>query len=86
MDRATKVTRLLRGSEVDRIRGHARTRRYEDIRRGLLPPPVARSARDKRYPEDEIAALQALEIAGASEDERRALVTALVAARQARAS
>jgi predicted DNA-binding transcriptional regulator AlpA len=81
MAERTCSTRLIRGAEVDHLRGHARTKRYADIAAGLLPPPVVRGPRDSRYPLSEIEAVVAAEIAGASVEERRALVRRLVAAR-----
>ncbi len=81
MERARHIPRLLRGKEVDCLRGHGRTKRYEDIAAGVLVRPIARGVRDKRYPEDEIQALIAAEIRGESVEQRRAHVERLMTAR-----
>jgi hypothetical protein len=80
------LVQMLSGRELDRIRRHGRSKRYDDIRAGVLVPPVARGPRDKRYPANEIAAIQAAEISGASVEERRKLVQKLLAARKKRAA
>ncbi|MFZ3321356.1 MAG: hypothetical protein WA190_03225 [Usitatibacter sp.] len=77
---------LIRGPELDRVRAHGPTKRYEDIKAGLLPPPIKRGRRYSRFILDEIEAVVAAEIRGDSEEQRKALVRQLVAARQTRAS
>jgi prophage regulatory protein len=56
-----------------------------DIQQGLFTPPVPIGARAVGWPADELAALNAARIAGKSDDEIRALVAKLEAARKAAA-
>jgi prophage regulatory protein len=86
-DRKSVAARVyIRGPEVDGVRAHGPTKRYEDIRAGLLPPPIRHGRRYSRFILDEIEAVVAAEIRGDSEEQRRELVRQLVAARQKRAA
>ena len=58
-----------------------RTLQDEQIRDGLLPEPVRISERLSGWPPHELAAIRQARIAGSTEDEIRALVCRLVAAR-----
>lgn len=71
---------LLDGRTVDERRARKRTQRYDDAADGLLPPPI-KIGRMSRWPEHEIDAIIAAEIAGKKPDQIRALVLELVAAR-----
>ena len=54
---------------------------YEQINAGTLPPPVACGPRAKRFISDEIEAVVEARVTGATDEEVRALVKRLVAAR-----
>ena len=54
---------------------------YEWIGRGLMTPPISLGLRSVGWPQYELDALASARIAGKSEDEIRALVLDLVAAR-----
>ncbi|RZL65995.1 MAG: transcriptional regulator [Variovorax sp.] len=56
---------------------------YADIQAGLYTRPVKIGPRASRWPRSEVAALNAARIAGKSNDEIRALVLQLMAARAA---
>jgi len=62
-------------------RGEGRTTFYAGIKDGLITPPLATSARSKRWPDYEADVLIAARIAGLTDDEIRALVIKLEAAR-----
>ena len=61
-------------------RNEAKATTYLRIKQGLLTPPV-KLGRSSAWPEAEIEAINAAIIKGASEDEIRALVKELLAAR-----
>ena len=67
--------------EVLKKRGRSRSAHYQDIQQGLFSPPVAIGARAVGWPDNELETLNAARIAGKTEDEIRALVRNLVAAR-----
>lgn len=66
---------------VLRIRGRSRSAHYKDIQDGLFPHPVRIGLRAVGHPDNELTALNAARIAGQSEEEIRALVVRLEAAR-----
>ena len=74
---------ILRLPTVLRERGRSRSAHYLDIRQGLFTRPVAIGLRAVGWPADEVAALNAARIAGKSDEEIRALVVKLDAARKA---
>ena len=74
---------LLRLPAVLRARGRSRTMHYHDIRQGLFTPPVPVGLRAVGWPSYEVAALNGARIAGKCEEDIRALVTELIAARHA---
>ena len=76
---------ILRLPAVLRERGRSRSAHYMDIQQGLFTPPVPIGARAVGWPADELAMLNAARIAGKTDDEIRALVTKLEAARKAAA-
>jgi prophage regulatory protein len=76
---------ILRLPAVLRERGRSRSAHYMDIQQGLFTPPVPIGARAVGWPADELATLNAARIAGKSNDEIRALVAKLAAARKAAA-
>lgn len=74
---------ILRLPQVKLRTGRGRTMVYADIRDRLLPHPVQIGRRAVGWPSGEIDALIAARIAGKSDDEIRALVARLEAARRA---
>lgn len=73
---------ILRLPAVLRERGRSRSAHYLDIQQGLFTSPVPIGARAVGWPADELAALNSARIAGKSDDEIRALVAKLIAARK----
>lgn len=76
---------ILRLPAVKSESGYSRSTVYLRIAQGLWPKPVSLGARAVGWPASEIAAINAARIAGKSEDEIRALVVKLEAARKAAA-
>jgi prophage regulatory protein len=66
-------------------RGRSRSSHYLDIQQGLFTRPVQIGLRAVGWPACEVAAINAARIAGKSEQEIRALVVKLEAARKATA-
>lgn len=66
---------------VLRIRGRSRSAHYKDIQDGLFPHPVRIGLRAVGHPDNELTELNAARIAGKSDEEIRALVVQLEAAR-----
>jgi prophage regulatory protein len=75
-------TRILRGAAVEYETGESRSTRYNRIGEGLFPKPVRLGPRSVGWPEEEVRALNAARIAGKTNDEIRALVHKLHAARK----
>jgi len=76
---------ILRIPAVLKRRGRTRSGHYADIKSGLFVKPVKISARAVGTPDDEVDALNAARIAGKTDEEIRALVAKLEAARKAAA-
>lgn len=76
------VTTILRLPAVLKCRGKSRSSHYADIKAGLYVKPVLIGSRATGTPENEVAALNAACIAGKSNQEIRALVVKLEAARK----
>ena len=74
--------RILRFPEVKAVSGLSRSTIYLRISEGLFPRPLLLGRRMVGWPESEIGAVNAARIRGASDQEIRALVASLVAARQ----
>lgn len=74
--------RILRLPAVINVYGKSRSTIYDEINRGLIPPPVSLGGRAIGFVESEIDALIRARIAGKSDDEVRALVADLVARRR----
>ncbi|MFT4047934.1 MAG: AlpA family phage regulatory protein [Solimonas sp.] len=74
-------THLCRFPELSACIGLGRTQIYSLIRDGLLMPPVRLGAQSVAWPSDEVDTYVKAKIRGASNDELRALVARLVAAR-----
>ena len=73
---------ILRLPAVLSERGRSRSAHYLDIQQGLFTRPVAIGVRAVGWPADEVAALNVARIAGKTDDEVRALVVKLEAARK----
>ena len=76
---------ILRLPAVKSESGYSRSTIYLRVSQGLWPKPVRLGDRAVGWPAAEVAALNAARIAGKSDDEIRALVTRLEAARRAAA-
>jgi prophage regulatory protein len=68
---------------VSAATGKSRSTIYEDIHRGIFPKPVSLGARAVGWPQHEVEAINRARLAGAGNDELRALVERLHQARQA---
>ncbi|GJL74547.1 AlpA family transcriptional regulator [Nitrosomonas sp.] len=73
---------LLRLNDVLSLRGLRKSQHYEDIQNGLFTTPVKIGARASAWPEHEVAAINAVSIAGMTDDAIRELVIKLEAARK----
>lgn len=74
---------LLKRKRVEAASGKPCSTLYESIAKGLFPKPVKIGARAVAWPADEVEAVNAARIAGKSDEEVRALVARLEAARAA---
>ena len=74
---------ILRRPRVELTSGYSRSTLYLRITQGLWPRPVRLGPRAVGWPAGEVAAINAARIAGKSDDEIRALVATLLAARTA---
>ena len=72
---------LLRIADVTERIGRRKSTVYLNVRRGLMTPPVKLGARISGWPSSEVDELIRAEIAGATPDELRKLVSRLVAER-----
>jgi prophage regulatory protein len=73
--------KLIKLPQVLALTAKSRTGHYADIKDGLMTPPVRLSIHSVAWPEQEITAINSARIAGKSNEEIRALVRDLVAAR-----
>jgi prophage regulatory protein len=83
MRTTTDDVTLLRPAAVLERRGCKKTEFYRDIQRGLMPPGIVKGRRFVVWPAYEVEAVNRAEIAGASLEERQALVRRLVKQRRA---
>ena len=74
---------ILRLPAVLKRRGKSRSAHYADVKAGLFVRPVKLGVRARGTPDDEVDSLVAATIAEKSDDEIRALVVQLEAARKA---
>ena len=72
---------IKRGKEARTQYGIAQSTFYAWIESGLMPPGIALGIRSVGWPAHELDAIAAARIAGKTEDEIRALVRDLIAAR-----
>lgn len=75
------IQQFLDGDAVNAALGVKKSARHQYVHGGLLTRPLKLSTRCARWPSREIEAIQAARIAGKSDDEIRALVDRLHAAR-----
>jgi prophage regulatory protein len=73
---------ILRLKDVIRRRGRSRSAHYQDIDKGLFTRPVLIGERAVGWPDNEVSILNAARIAGKTDDQIRALVIELEAARK----
>ena len=73
---------ILRFPAVKAETGHSHSTHYLRISQGLFTKPVSLGARAVGWPSNEVAAINAARIAGKTDDEIRALVAKLEAARK----
>ncbi len=78
---AEQALRMLRPKKIWERLGKSRSSGYVDISNGLMVSLVSIGPRAKAAPEHEVDAINAARIAGKSDDEIRALVKRLEAAR-----
>ncbi len=76
------VQTILRLPAVKAESGASRSTIYLRIQQGLWPKPVRLGPRSVGWPADEVAAINAARISGMTDDEIRALVIKLEAARK----
>lgn len=77
--------KFLRLPDLLARRRNSRSATYRHITEGLIVPPVKLSANTSVWPTHEIEAIERARVAGANDEEVRALVSSLVAARKAAA-
>lgn len=80
------VNSILRLPAVKSETGSSRSTIYLRIKEGLWPKPVKLGPRSVGWPTSEVIAINAARIAGKSDDEIRALIIKLEAARKTSAS
>ena len=80
---ADHVEPIFRRPRVEDTSGYSRSTLYLRISQGLWTRPVSLGPRAVGWPAGEVAAINAARIAGKSDDNIRALVTQLEAARTA---
>ena len=78
-----KINEIMRRPRVLQANGQSRSTLYLRIAEGLWTKPVNIGPRAVGWPASEVAAINAARIAGRSDDDIRALVTQLEAARTA---
>lgn len=74
--------KLLKLPQVLERTAKARSTHYNDIKAGLMTPPVSLGVHSVAWPEHEISAINAARVAGKSDDEISQLVIRLVSDRQ----
>ena len=79
-----RINEIMRRPRVLQANGQSRSTLYLRIAEGLWTKPVNIGPRAVGWPASEVAAINAARIAGKSDDQIRALVTRLEAARTAK--
>ncbi|SFN05007.1 helix-turn-helix transcriptional regulator [Dokdonella immobilis] len=82
---ARQPLQWLRLPDLITRRRRSRSATYRDIEDGLFPPPVRLGANSSVWPEFEVDAIDRARLAGASDDDIRALVAQQVQNRKAAA-
>ena len=77
-----QLNSLLREPRTVEATGKSRASLWAEIKAGLFVPPVKISTRSIAWPASEVAAINQARIAGKSDEEIKALVVRLVAARR----
>lgn len=72
---------ILRRKTVESLTGYSRSTIYLRIAQGLFPKPISLGARAVGWPAVDVAALNAARIAGKTDEQIRALVLKVEAAR-----
>jgi prophage regulatory protein len=80
---ALTIDTILRMRAVLDERGIEKSQQYLDVQSGLYTPPIKLGAKAIGWPKSEVAALNRARISGKSNDQIRALVQQLIAARAA---
>lgn len=78
---AAQAAAILRRKTVEGLTGYSRSTIYLRIAQGLFPKPVSLGARAVGWPAGDVGALNAARIAGKNDEQIRALVLKLEAAR-----
>lgn len=78
---AAQAAAILRRKTVEGLTGYSRSTIYLRIAQGLFPKPVGLGARSVGWPAADVVALNAARIAGKTDEQIRALVLKLEAAR-----
>jgi prophage regulatory protein len=73
--------RWLRLKQLKEIRNRGSSSLWNDVKAGMLPPPVHIGPNSSAWPSHEIAQIDQARLAGADDSAIKALVIALVAAR-----
>lgn len=77
------IFKLLKLQGVLALTATSRSTHYQNIKQGLMVPPVSQGLQAVAYPEHEIQAIIGARIAGKSDDEIRTTVADLVKQRKA---
>ena len=80
------MNQLLKLLKLDKVliqTAVSRSTHYQNIKQGLMVPPISQGLQAVAYPEHEIQAIIAARIAGKSDDEIRTTVADLVKQRKA---
>lgn len=72
---------LQRSTVVSERLGRGRSTLHEDVRRGIMPPPIRVGARWSAWPSDETSEIARARITGFTDDQLRVLVKELLARR-----
>lgn len=75
--------KLLKKPDVLKLTAKSNTTHYNDIKAGLMTPPVRLGENSVAWPCDEIEAINRARIAGKSDDEIKTLVSELINQRKA---
>ena len=74
--------KLIKLPKVLDLRAKSKTSHYDDIKNGLMTPPIKVGTQAVAWPEREVIAINAARVAGKSDEEIRLIVSRLVEERQ----